>query len=196
MKCPSCGVYLSKSEAKSGCPLCDWTPQREARLNARRAANGKQPKRRKETGFDWAEIEDHRVYGYATRLTRYLIDQYEDEIPCWKDEPVIWRNRRGSYHAKDHQNGGDHYLVYGYQNFDDTHRDGMLEYKTWRWIWRDGLKDGLEGVYQVVLHEFAHALQSERNGRHYGKAHTMVWADAVIELQTLVPFEDTTGFQA
>ena len=184
MKCPGCGVELSKREATEGCGVCDWEPGRAACLQERRAVRSESAKA--------AEIQEaifaEKRYRFATNLARYLVEQYAGEA-TWKSKPVIWRNLSSSCHTKDLRDG-KHQIALGYQSIDITFFDGMREYQTWRWIWAGGLKKRLEGVYQEVVHEFAHALQSERNGRHYGAAHTTVWAQAVKEIQTLVPFED------
>ena len=79
MNCPSCKVSLSRKEAKEGCPLCDWTPQRTARLKGREAARRERlnmMSRAQRNREIEASHKAHPRYGYLLRLTEYLIEQY------------------------------------------------------------------------------------------------------------------------
>lgn len=184
MKCPSCGVELSRNESQSGCPLCDWTPGRQARLTARKAEAKATVE---ETEI---KIDGHPIYGFADRLAQYLLEQYRDEVPRWASSPIVWRNRQCSSHVKYNGKQDCHQIIFGYQSVGNNHDEGFKEYKTWTYLWGWETMTGLKAVWAEVLHEFAHALQVERAGRVRGRAHTNVWGRAVRELQTLVPFED------
>ena len=105
--------------------------------------------------------------------------------------PAVMRNIQGANH--DVYSTG-HQIAYGYECMDVMFDQGFSwRNKTYRWLFDMGAK-GYKALYNLVVHEFAHALQGERDGRWYGGQHTQVWADAVKELRTLVPFEDTLEF--
>jgi hypothetical protein len=188
MKCPGCGIELSARESKSGCPLCDWTPEQAARLQANTAE-----RRQMRTEAIAAEIASNPQAKFVKRLAAYLIEQYRYEVPCWATNPLVMRNIRGATHAV---YNGQHQIAFGWQCMEEEFERGFnWKLKEYRHLFDTSAK-GYKALYQVVVHEFAHALQRERGGRWYGSQHNVYWADAVCEVFALVPFEDVAHLAA
>jgi hypothetical protein len=118
---------------------------------------------------------------------RYIVDLCEEISDCYSiPVRVIFRNRKDAYHTR--ENGNSHLIVFGYQCIDWA-QENYTEYKSVQWMISGMDLTGLAGVHQLVLHEMAHAIDTELHGRKYGVAHGHTWKAHYRELMELYPFE-------
>ncbi|MCL4296242.1 MAG: hypothetical protein KJ077_10960 [Anaerolineae bacterium] len=117
-----------------------------------------------------------------------LVEQMYQAYGIAKYYPTVFRNRNGSYHQK--YLNGMHQIVLGYWNVQRTYERGFDEYDTIKRVWNGhGELKGLKGVWALILHEFAHVLQTEvKGGRTAGSVHNQVFVAKLRELQQRFPF--------
>ena len=134
-----------------------------------------------------AQNMQHKNYGYAYRLFDYVKQQME----LADLKPLVFRNMKVCDH-----NWETKQIRFGYECIDYFIEKGYIEYKTMRYIWaRNGynayksMKDN-QAVWATVLHEIAHHMQCERNGRYYGSAHNQCFAECLNELIILFPYNE------
>ncbi len=125
---------------------------------------------------------------FAKALTERIMADYEVNL-----SRVEFRKRKGSFHQK--QSDGSSLIVYGTGSLDRARNQGFYEYKTIaQWIGYKQMSDkGKKGVWRLVCHEAAHAIQHQRGGRHYNSVHNECFIDCYQELMTLYPFEEVKG---
>jgi hypothetical protein len=120
---------------------------------------------------------------YVKPLTEWLYTQYNIA-----HHPTVYRNRKRSYQRT--CNDGKPQMVFGYESMSRAYNTGFNEYvRTARKIGYHTKKKGLEGVHQLVLHEFAHVLQAQVNGYGYRSIHNESFVKFMRELMILCPFE-------
>ena len=191
-KCAKCGLTYTDQDnlwCPGDCPACGWSPKTAARLSERAAkarAQAAAQSRRERARQIQAENKAHPLYGFCIRLTEYLARKYAGEVEFIPDVAIM-ANIQGGEHAR--TKSGRSYIRYGYEATEFWYEHGFDEMASWQWIWNHQSLKGYGALWQLVLHEFAHALQNARNGRWYGAMHTQIWADAVQELQREVPLD-------
>jgi len=184
-------VYTDKDNLwnPGDCPMCGWSPKTAARLGERQAAarakTAAQSRAQRAREIQ-AENKADPMYGFCIRLSEYLARKYAGEVEFIPSVAVM-ANISGAEHSRTKANKS--YIRYGYSAVEFWFERGFQEKKSWRHIWGYKMLKGYGALWQLVLHEFAHALQNTRNGRWYGGMHTQIWAEAVKELQREVPLE-------
>jgi hypothetical protein len=121
---------------------------------------------------------------FMARLTERLYAFYSLE-----HAPSVFRNRRASCYRR----STPIQIVYGYSNVEYSFEVGFLEYPTVVWVWPTRTVAGREGLYRIVLHEFAHVLQDERGGLKRGDLHGPSFSDALVEVQGFYPWDMARG---
>jgi len=179
--CPDCHKHWDENyRGELYCPKCGQT---KADAIKRQKRDSKEKPLKQETIVN--EIKSHPVYGWMWRLTEKIANDLGFDIK------VVFCNARGSRCVYGSCNPGEKRFTirYGYECIDNSYTKGFREYKTWRWVWNYESYQTKKGVWQLVLHEIAHAVQTNKVGRGYGVMHDMTWAQAVKDLQKRYPFE-------
>lgn len=98
--------------------------------------------------------------------------------------PTVIRNRKGSYH---HRVNGTSQIVLGWESVRRAYEEGFHEYPSIAYIWRgQGELRGDRGVWALVLHEAAHAMQARRVR---GSCHNETFIRALGDLIARCPLE-------
>lgn len=151
----------------------------------------------------WIAQEVRAYQTYMKALVNFLADCYGVSD---KMAETVFRNRKGSYHHK--VSGGKHQLVFGYASAERAHQRGFNEYKTVaaalpRWFGNGRQCKGLEGMFMLVMHEFAHVLQTEEpeggitvhySGRGFPtkrSIHNEIFIEKYRDLLNSLPFRPT-----
>lgn len=116
---------------------------------------------------------------FAVLLTEHILSAWA------MDGHAEIRNRSGCYHL---QTGDYHLVVYGSKSLKQIHDVEFHEYETHRDLWKPGIK-GLEGIWAIVIHESAHALQTEMGERSHFSVHNYEWRKRVIQMKEEFPYK-------
>ena len=112
---------------------------------------------------------------YVERMVKRLSRKEGVEVS------VTFGNSRAST-AKQHGDGR-YEIRFGYECLDIIYSHGWSEYKTISHVWGEHNGSGnFNGLKCLVLHEFAHILQFEKNGRWHGSQHNDVFITCLQEL--------------
>jgi hypothetical protein len=133
-----------------------------------------------------AEITLTEEIRAAVEWMRDLTLQMAEDYDLGDRVEVEFGNAAGSthfYHALLKQ----HKIRYGMLGLRRAWNDGFVEYASWRDLWTEDAMKYHVAFWATAIHEFAHVLQMEREGREKGAAHTYGWAKAVRELQVKYP---------
>jgi len=138
-----------------------------------------------------AVYEESRVFEYVKAHERLLGITLQATLAEFNDvyglqARAICRNRKTSYY--DQHNGQT--IVLGWQQIMFFMRYGYYEYPSLEWMVPKPRPVGLTGVFWLLCHEYAHAVQHSREGRRYGSVHNAVFVEAVQELHAMWPFGD------
>jgi len=128
-------------------------------------------------------IQCEQMINYATGLIQ------EIAIALNLNVKVVFRNRLQSQHFFKPDENDLHVLIFGIRGMEIGFRDGFLEYKRWGWLWGKWDITGIRSVWALVIHEIAHAIQTENGERKYRSVHNLAWAQHVIELQERFPMK-------
>lgn len=172
-----CGTAMTK-HLTQGYYWCRFCEIREVDL-----INTRHESRESKQAHIKAKNDAHPLYGFARRLAAKMLAEHG-----YKSH-IVFRNIQGANHQihKD----GTHVIKFGFECV-KTEAKGYKEYPTsYQYLWADypGLT-GKMGVWALVIHEVAHAIQTENGGRWHGSQHNQYWAKAVKELQILYPYEE------
>jgi hypothetical protein len=189
-KTPTCTCGLNMVKNILGdfwCPMCkvfdhDLRHDKIRRKEHRQRRSAAQQEARQETIKATNELDPLR------RFIRHLTVKMLDDKNL--QHSVIFANINGGDHRV--IAGGKHQIRFGYVAVIYFGENGYTEYKTWRHLW-SGTLTGKKAMWAMAIHEVAHALQSERNGRYRGSQHNQIWANAVRELQAEYPYEQVKG---
>lgn len=142
-----------------------------------------------------SSIMQNPKYSYAVRLTEYIAEQLELKL----GRPVFRNKQISCYQTSTKQ------IIFGYESVDRAFEKGFAEYAEVGYIWhRHGYKadrvrgcwiseKGMKGIWQIVLHEMAHAMQHTKNGFWRGSIHNQVFLHELDELITLFPYDEVKG---
>lgn len=160
-------------------------------LNKRTPQPKVQPKEKTQNDIRQQILQDPN-YGYALRLTEYVLEQLELKIGR-----TIFRNIQGAnYDSLTKQ------IRYGYECVDNIVQNGFNEYAEVGHIWvNNGFKgyrkgtswkfeNGKQAIWMLVLHEVAHAVQHTKNGFWRGSIHNHIFLNCLEELIILFPYNE------
>lgn len=100
---------------------------------------------------------------------------------------VVFSQRGYSFHRKRQD---IHLIAYGAGDIERCQKN-FCEYKSWQHLWPGYAKmRGKWALWGLAIHEFAHAVQTEKGLRTRGSVHNLYWASIVRELQTKHTFID------
>lgn len=128
-------------------------------------------------------VPEHPIFKWAYTMARAILNKWgmADSRVYFNNsqQPAKHQHRPGTF--------APHRLWFRYPYMEKAIVEGMQEYKTFRWLWNGYSTEGLGAVWAIVMHELAHALQTERGQRYYGQVHNGAWASIVQDLQREYP---------
>jgi len=187
-KCPDCHKYWEENwKGQQYCPECGQL-KTDAIARAKRdnvkIAETKEETRQKTIAEIVRKIDAHPVYGYMRRLALRMFEEHGIS------GRVIFRNRQSSYCRKNRD--GSYTICFSYSLVDEDLR-GYREYPktTHAELWGNDFPVGIRAAWAHTIHEFAHVVQGETEQRRRGQMHTRAWVQAVKDLRTLYPIQET-----
>lgn len=189
-RCPDCHVYFEDNWTPSQgsfhyCPKCGKRPEdfqdpKDDKVQAPVKPIG--PKLKKAPAAVLNKILADPITRFAYRFAEKLFAEYG-----YSGKP-IFRNGRISTAGTN--------INFKYESVRRAYEKGFYEYATYRYLWtewHDGgylSHTGLRGVWELVIHEFAHVIQRANGERWYRSVHNKYWAGHVQELQVLFPLAE------
>lgn len=135
-----------------------------------------------------AEFNHHAVERFVHRFINYL-QRHSGEV---SEVRLAVKDTRRTYHRKfDHVHY--HEFVFGLKTLEWVFTNHYREYATIKHhIKGVGNRKfgGWEAIYYVVIHEFAHALQVEKQGRRPGIVHDRCFVECMNRLLTVFTFDE------
>lgn len=205
MRCPSCGGYqnpkddpLYKQQPRpvrktaAGVTMVGW-PEPPATPPPPPPPPARKPVAQVQRQFSFAKPKPELTgdQAFVKKLTEQILADYDITL-----KRVEFRRRKGSFHQM--QDDGSSLLVYGNGSMERARSMGFFEYKKIaRWLGYTQYSDnGLKGIWRLVCHEVAHAVQWQRNGRHRGSVHNECFFECYKELMILYPYEEAKELAA
>lgn len=144
------------------------------------------------------QIAANTYYAFVARLFEHLIEQYADEFGSgnrvtFAIKGDVWATYCKYYGIKARPSGGWDigrlYVQFGTDSIDEVVEHGWVEYDKGARYLRGRRPDGLEGLYFLVAHEFAHALHAARGAKGWrrGCHHPRQYWQVLDEVHQLFP---------
>ena len=115
---------------------------------------------------------EHHIFVVVSKLNRDYSIFVEVKI----------KDTRSTYHKKCMKTL-QHSIIFGMKNLADHFKFGYKEYRSIQYVWgRNSHPTGLNAIHNMVLHEYAHVLQTDRYERRSGSVHNHEFVGCLYEL--------------